>query len=89
MFVFQFEMLFCVEEPTDPAVMVVNSLLEKYPKVDATLFIGKSIGLHRYLANRLILLVSVQASSNCTIRCCVVTWSSGSHCCITMRAAVE
>ena len=42
-------MLFCVEEPTDPAVMVVNSLLEKYPKVDATLFIGKPIGLQRYL----------------------------------------
>ena len=50
MFVFQFEMLFCVEEPTDPAVMVVNSLLEKYPKVDATLFIGKSIGQQCYLA---------------------------------------
>ena len=38
---FQYEILFCIEEEIDPAIMVVQSLLVKYPKVDAKLFIGK------------------------------------------------
>ena len=37
----QYELLFCIEEEIDPAIMVVQSLLQKYPKVDAKLFIGK------------------------------------------------
>jgi len=40
-FSLQYELIFCIEEEIDPAVMVVRSLLEKYPKVDAKLFIGK------------------------------------------------
>ena len=40
-FSLQYELIFCIEEDMDPAVMVVRSLLEKYPKVDAKLFIGK------------------------------------------------
>ena len=40
-FYLQYELIFCIEEDMDPAVMVVRSLLEKYPKVDAKLFIGK------------------------------------------------
>ena len=39
--VFQYELLFCVAEVIDPAIMVVQSLLQKYPHVEARLFIGK------------------------------------------------
>lgn len=38
-----FELLFCIEDKEDPAVTMVNNLIEKYPKVDATLFLGGSI----------------------------------------------
>jgi hypothetical protein len=37
----QFELLFCVEDDSDSAIMIVNSLMEKYPKVNAQLFIGR------------------------------------------------
>ena len=36
----QFELLFCVQDDKDAALIYVNRLLEKYPKVDARLFIG-------------------------------------------------
>ena len=39
--VFQYELLFCVEDEMDPALMVVRSLMEKYPKIDSKLFMGK------------------------------------------------
>ncbi|VDD80191.1 unnamed protein product [Mesocestoides corti] len=35
-----FEIIFCVEDPNDPAVEVVQLLLHKYPNVDAKLIIG-------------------------------------------------
>ncbi|XP_063397093.1 ceramide glucosyltransferase-like [Mytilus trossulus] len=35
-----FEILFCVQEESDPAIMIVQKLMELYPKVDAKLFIG-------------------------------------------------
>ena len=35
-----FEILFCVQDESDPAIMIVQKLLELYPKVDAKLFIG-------------------------------------------------
>ncbi|XP_013138223.1 PREDICTED: ceramide glucosyltransferase [Papilio polytes] len=35
-----YEVLFCVESEHDPAVMLVNSLLHKYPHIEARLFIG-------------------------------------------------
>ncbi|KAI5639187.1 glycosyl transferase family 21 domain-containing protein [Phthorimaea operculella] len=38
-----YEILFCVESEQDPAVMLVNSLIHKYPAVEARLFIG---GMH-------------------------------------------
>lgn len=38
---FQFELLFSVQDECDPAIMVVQSLIQKYPKVNAKLFIGK------------------------------------------------
>lgn len=35
-----YELLFCVEDESDPAVMLVNKLMEKYPNVQARLFTG-------------------------------------------------
>ncbi|VDM31565.1 unnamed protein product [Hydatigera taeniaeformis] len=35
-----FEIIFCVEDPNDPAVELVESLFRKYPNVDARLIIG-------------------------------------------------
>ncbi|XP_069135863.1 ceramide glucosyltransferase-like [Argopecten irradians] len=35
-----YELLFSVQDENDPAIMVVQSLIQKYPKVDAKLFIG-------------------------------------------------
>jgi len=40
-----YELLFCVQDDNDPAILVVKSLIENYPKVDAKLFIGhKNVG---------------------------------------------
>jgi len=36
----QYELLFCVGDSSDAAIMVVNSLIEKYPQVNARLFAG-------------------------------------------------
>lgn len=44
---FQFELLFCLQDESDPALMVVKALMEKYPKVDAKIFIGKLLGPNR------------------------------------------
>jgi len=38
----QFELLFCVQDKNDNAIKIVNTLKEKYPKVDSALFIGKN-----------------------------------------------
>jgi ceramide glucosyltransferase len=38
-----YEILFCIESKEDAAVAVVNNLIDKYPKVDATLFLGGSL----------------------------------------------
>jgi len=39
--VVQYELLFCVEDDSDSAIMIVNSLIEKYQKCNAQLFVGK------------------------------------------------
>jgi ceramide glucosyltransferase len=40
-----YELLFSVPDDNDPAILVVKSLIESYPKVDAKLFIGlKNVG---------------------------------------------
>ena len=39
-FLLQFELLFCVPDESDAAIMAVHSLMGKYPAVDARLFIG-------------------------------------------------
>jgi len=38
---FQYEILFSVHDEQDPAIMIVQKLIERYPKVDAKLFIGE------------------------------------------------
>lgn len=35
-----YEILFCIEDESDPAIMLVKRLVEKYPHVDSRLFIG-------------------------------------------------
>ncbi|ESN96218.1 hypothetical protein HELRODRAFT_107370 [Helobdella robusta] len=39
----KYEILFCIEEETDPAVMIVKSLLNKYPNVECSLFVGGAL----------------------------------------------
>lgn len=41
-FLFQFEILFCVQDERDSAVAVVRQLMQNYPKVNARLFTGKA-----------------------------------------------
>ncbi|XP_030756030.1 ceramide glucosyltransferase [Sitophilus oryzae] len=38
-----YEILFCVEDEKDPSIDVINSLINKYPKVVTKLFIGGSL----------------------------------------------
>ena len=40
LFFWQFELLFCVQNDSDPAVTYVNQLKDKYPNVQAQLFTG-------------------------------------------------
>lgn len=49
----KYELLLCIESEGDPAVMVVRSLLEKYPKSDAKLFVGgnKKVGVNPKINN--------------------------------------
>lgn len=35
--------MFCIEDEKDPAIDVVNALIERYPKVSASVFIGGSL----------------------------------------------
>ncbi|KAM7533864.1 hypothetical protein Aperf_G00000117685 [Anoplocephala perfoliata] len=46
-----FEILFCVEDPCDPAIQLVESLLRKYPNVDARLIIGGKGNITNPLVN--------------------------------------
>ncbi|XP_015922747.1 ceramide glucosyltransferase isoform X2 [Parasteatoda tepidariorum] len=36
----KYELLFCIEDESDPSIMLVNSLIEKHPEIDASIFIG-------------------------------------------------
>ncbi|GFY60049.1 ceramide glucosyltransferase [Trichonephila inaurata madagascariensis] len=37
----KFELLFCIEDESDPSIMLVKKLIEKHPEIDASIFIGK------------------------------------------------
>lgn len=52
MFCLQFELLFCIEDKLDQAIVAVNTLIEKYPKVTAQVFIGGStVGVNPKINN--------------------------------------
>lgn len=47
-----YELLFCVEDPEDMAVVLVRNLMEKYPKIEAQLFLGGSdVGVNPKINN--------------------------------------
>ncbi|CAO1372885.1 unnamed protein product [Diamesa serratosioi] len=47
-----YELLFCVEDPEDLAVALVRNLMEKYPKIEAQLFLGGSdVGVNPKINN--------------------------------------
>ncbi|XP_064624290.1 ceramide glucosyltransferase-like [Lineus longissimus] len=47
-----FELLFCVYDEIDPVIMVVQSLMSKYPKIPAKLLIGgKNVGMNPKVNN--------------------------------------
>ncbi|XP_074643666.1 ceramide glucosyltransferase-like isoform X2 [Tubulanus polymorphus] len=46
-----YEILFCIQDEMDPSIMVVKSLMEKYPKVDAKVFIVKEDSLSMMVAS--------------------------------------
>lgn len=47
-----YELLFCVEDESDPATMLVKKLMEKYPQVDAKLFTGgEPVGVNPKINN--------------------------------------
>lgn len=47
-----YELLFCVEEESDPAIMIVRNLIEKYPQINARLFIGgDNVGVNPKINN--------------------------------------
>lgn len=47
-----YELLFCVEDKSDPAVKLVESLIAKYPSVEARLFLGASnVGVNPKINN--------------------------------------
>nr|CAD7431508.1 unnamed protein product [Timema monikensis] len=51
-FHFQFELLLCVEDESDPAIMLARSLMKKYPNVDSRLFTGgASVGVNPKINN--------------------------------------
>ncbi|EEC00850.1 ceramide glucosyltransferase, putative [Ixodes scapularis] len=39
----QYEILFCIQDESDPSIMLVNRLMEKHPLVDARVFVGKGL----------------------------------------------
>ncbi|CAG9759458.1 unnamed protein product [Ceutorhynchus assimilis] len=47
-----YELLFCIEDRTDPSLEIVNNLIAKYPKVQASVFIGgSSVGVNPKINN--------------------------------------
>jgi len=48
----KYELLFCVQDKLDPAIQLVESIMEKYPNVDAKLFVGgESVGINPKINN--------------------------------------
>lgn len=48
----QYEIIFCIQDEMDSAIMVVQSLVQKYPEVDSKIFIGgKHVGTNPKINN--------------------------------------
>jgi ceramide glucosyltransferase len=48
----KFELLFCIKDKEDPAVEVAQQLINKYPKIDAKIFVGGSkVGVNPKINN--------------------------------------
>ncbi|XP_069128265.1 ceramide glucosyltransferase-like [Argopecten irradians] len=48
----QYELLFCIQDEMDAAIMIVQSLLKKYPNIDAKVFVGgKPVGINPKINN--------------------------------------
>jgi ceramide glucosyltransferase len=48
----KFELLFCIENKEDPAVEIAQQLINKYPKIDAKIFVGGSkVGVNPKINN--------------------------------------
>lgn len=48
----EYEILFCVQDNTDPVITLVQNLIEKYPLVDAKLYTGgKNVGINPKINN--------------------------------------
>jgi hypothetical protein len=63
-FTFQFELLFCVHDKSDPAIKVVEGLKEKYPTVDARLLLSKCLHSHKFnlIPRNLLVLAVIERS---------------------------
>lgn len=47
-----YELLFCICDESDPSLMLVKKLMEKYPKIDAQIFIGgEKVGINPKINN--------------------------------------
>ncbi|XP_052775844.1 ceramide glucosyltransferase-like [Mya arenaria] len=47
-----FELLFCIQDEMDASRMIVQSLIDKYPKVDAKMFLGgRNVGINPKINN--------------------------------------
>ncbi|XP_054745404.1 ceramide glucosyltransferase-like isoform X2 [Anastrepha obliqua] len=47
-----YELLFCIEDSVDPAINIVQSLMTKYPQVDASLYMGgTNVGVNPKINN--------------------------------------
>ncbi|KAF4527936.1 hypothetical protein B566_EDAN012829 [Ephemera danica] len=48
----KYELLICIEDESDPAIMLANKLMNDYPNVDASLFIGgEEVGVNPKINN--------------------------------------
>lgn len=64
-FQLQYELLFCIEDKSDPAIGVVEALMHKYPKIDSKLFLGRWIFvIHRINSMSLTIIVYIDAGGS-------------------------
>ncbi|KAK6188951.1 hypothetical protein SNE40_005022 [Patella caerulea] len=51
----QYEILFCIQDESDAAIMVVQSLIQKYPKIQTKVFIGgRTVGVNPKINNMIL-----------------------------------